>query len=592
MMRSYADIDAELTAAGQFFEIEDAVVRGVPTRVWKNTPRCLRDVLEQGRAIGGDRTFIVHGDQRISHEEHFRWVVRLANKLVDEFGVAKGDRVAIAMRNYPEWSVAFFASTLVGAVAVPLNAFWTGSELEFGIADSGSKVLIADGERLERLGEHHASLGAVAVVGTHLDDRRGTAELPNGIVELGALLCDAHDGSLPRVAIEPDDDATIFYTSGTTSRPKGVCGTHRNICSNLISLMYVGARNAWRAQTALASSSSLTQAASNMSPPVSLLPVPLFHATGCHSILVAYAYFGATIVLMRKWNVESALDLIEREGITVVSAVPTMVWEIINSPTLHQRDLSRLVNLGGGGAAAPPELLRRILARLPGRTTSTGYGLTETSSLVASILGDDYVAHPDSVGVPVPVCQVRIVDECGADVPHGERGEIWINGPNVVPGYWRRPDDTAATFTAGWLHSGDIGRVDDEGFLYIVDRAKYIIIRGGENISSAEVEAAVYEHPEVVEAAAIGVTHPVLGEEVGVVVCVRDAGGLGVDELRDHVAARLAAFKVPTRIWIVTEPLPRNPAGKVLKRELRNRFGTERSATPGAAAHHRSRNGG
>jgi long-chain acyl-CoA synthetase len=560
-MSTYAEIDAALTAPGEFFEIDEIEIRGVPTRVWKNTPRSLRDVLEQSRTQG-DTAFLVLGDERITHAQHHTRVAAFARQLVDDFGVRPGDRVVIAMRNYPEWSVAFFAATAIGAVAVPLNAWWTGEELAFGIADSGTRVVVADGARWARLTDEVAGLSLDALVGVRLGDRPDGAALPAGIVSM-ASVGEAVGGTLPEVEIAPDDDATIFYTSGTTGRPKGVLGTHRNICSNLVSLMYVGARS--RIRAGVAADTPVAPA----SPPVLLVPVPLFHATGCHSILVAQAYFGGTLVLMRKWDPATAVELIERERVTSLSGVPAMVWELLDAPNLSEHDISSLASLGGGGAAAPSEIVRKAERLLPGRAMSTGYGLTETSSLVTSNSGADYARRPDRVGVAVPVCRLRIVDESGIDVAPGEPGEVWINGPNVVKGYWRRPEETDASFVDGWVHSGDIGRIDDEGFLSIVDRAKDIIIRGGENVASAEVEAALFEHPAVADAAAIAVPHTVLGEEVGAVVCVRPGTTVTADELREHVAQRLAAFKVPAHVYFRTEALPRNPAGKVLKRELR-----------------------
>jgi long-chain acyl-CoA synthetase len=556
---SVREVDAQLTAVGQPFEIETVVVRGRPTRVWKHAPRTLGDALEAGRRVGGDRPLIVLAEERLSHDAHGDLVLRLAAALVDDLGVRHGDRVAIAMRNLPEWSVAFFAATMVGAIAVPLNAFWNGAELAFAIEDCSPTVLVADGERLERLIDHDDALAGLALVGTRLDDRKTTRPLPERIAPFSAVVDRAAER--PDVAIDPDDPATLFYTSGTTSHPKGVLGTHRNICSTLVSMRYVGARAAVRAGAPPPTGPRV--------PPVVLVPVPLFHATGCHSNLVAQAYLGGTVVFMRKWDAEAALDLIERERVTSLSGVPAMSWELVHSPTIGRRDLSSFQSLGGGGAAAPPELVKRVREILPGRAAGTGYGMTESSSLTTSIGGADYVARPTSVGVPVPICDVRIVDDRGGDVPTGEVGEIWIAGPTVVPGYWNRPDDTARTFTDGWLHSGDLGRVDEEGFVYIVDRAKDMVIRGGENISSIEVEAALYAHPGVLEAAVFAVPHQVLGEEVGAVVHPTPGATVTVDELRAHAAGVLAPFKVPAHIWLSDEPLPRGATGKLLKRDIR-----------------------
>ena len=570
---SHAEIAERLCAPGQFFEIEAVEVSGISTRVWRHAPRCLPDVLEQGSSNGGDRDFIRLDEERLTHAGHYAQVTALATRLRDELGVAKGDHVAIAMRNLPEWSVAFFAATMIGAVAVPLNAMWNGAELAFGIADSRASVLIADGERLERLAPHVAGFRHVKIIGTRLEDRKGPGGLPAGITSFAALT-DGVRATRPEVDIAPDDHATIFYTSGTTGGPKGVLGTHRNICTNLISLMYGGAEQMLRAGTEPGSVAS--------APPVVLVPVPLFHATGCHSVLLAQAFFGGTLVFMRKWDPERALDLIEEHGVTLLPGVPSMVWDLVNSPTLQNRDLHTLTNLGAGGAASPGELVRRVGELLPGRTASAGYGLTETSSMTASNGGADYLLCPESVGVPIPVCHVRIVDGAGTDLPSGEPGEIWIKGPNVVPGYWHRPEETASTFTEGWLHSGDIGRIDEQGRLFIVDRAKDIIIRGGENISSLEVESALYQHPAVLEAAVFAAPHATLGEEVAAVLRLRPGHAVTPAELRDFLLGPLAPFKVPAHVWFTEGPMPRSPSGKLLKRELRRRFVAEPATADGA----------
>jgi long-chain acyl-CoA synthetase len=300
-----------------------------------------------------------------------------------------------------------------------------------------------------------------------------------------------------------------------------------------------------------------------------LLSVPFFHATGCHSVLVANLAFGGKIVLMYRWDAGRALELIERECITTFGGVPAMVWQVLDHPDFARRDTSSVRAIGYGGAPAAPELVRRIEAMFPGRTPSNGYGLTETSSVATLNSGQDYLRRPDSVGVPVAVVDVKVVDPAGETLPLGDVGELWIKGPNVVKGYWNKPDATAATFSEGWLHSGDVARLDEEGFVYIVDRAKDMIIRGGENVYCVEVEAALYEHPAVNDAAVIGIPHPVLGEEVGAVVYALPGSEVTEEELRAHVAERLAAFKVPVRVWFRDEPLPRNPAGKILKRDLR-----------------------
>ncbi len=555
---SIAETVAALTAPGAPFEMEEKVIRGLSTRVWKNAPPSLRAVLEASRAHG-DLPYIVYEDERLSYAKHYRHCAALGRALIERFGIAKGDRVAIAMRNFPEWAVAFWAAAAIGAIVVPLNAWMTGPELEYCLADSGAALLIVDEERADRLLPHLAKLALKAVIVV----RAGEA-LPEDLLRYEEVIGrPAADATLPPVALDPEDDATIFYTSGTTGKPKGALGTHRNICTNLLSIAIGQARARLRRGEKLPGPDEVVPKKAY------LLSVPFFHATGCHSVLCANLFSGNKIVLMYRWDPERAMMLIERERITGFGGVPSMAWQVLESPAFGRYDLSSVESISYGGAPAAPELVARIKEKFPAVHAGNGYGLTETSSVTSQNLAEDYQRKPDSAGLVIPVCDVRVVDAAGRDLPVGEIGELWVKGPNVVKGYWNNPAATAATFTEGWLHTGDLVRMDEEGFLYILDRAKDMLIRGGENIYCVEVEDALYSHPAVMDAAVIGIPHRVLGEEVGAVVQVKPGIRVGEAELKSHVAARLAAFKVPVRIELRNEPLPRNANGKILKRELR-----------------------
>ncbi len=557
---SIAEAVAALTAPGAPCEMEEKVIGGVPLRVWKNAPPSLRAVIEASR-MHGDLPFIVYEDERLSYADHYRLVALLARSLIDRYGVRKGDRVAIAMRNLPEWSIAFWAAAAIGAIVVPLNAWMTGPELEYCLSDCGATLLIADLDRARRLLPHLAGLAVRATLVA-----RGGDQLPPGLVPLEELLVAVgDDAALPEVAIDPEDDATIFYTSGTTGKPKGALGTHRNICGNLISMGFARGRSLLRRGEPLPAPGTAPKTAM-------LLSVPFFHATGCHSILCAAVYAGNKLVVMHRWDAERAMQLIERERINSFGGVPSMVWQVLEHPAFDRYDLSSVDSVGYGGAPAAPELVARIKAKFPKVMPGNGYGLTETSSVTSQNAAEDYERKPESAGLVIPVCDVRVVGVDGENVPSGAIGELWVRGPNVVKGYWNNPEATAATFGGGWLRTGDLVRMDEEGFLYILDRVKDMLIRGGENIYCVEVEDALYSHPAVMDAAVIGIPHRVLGEEVGAVVQVKPGASVSEEELKRHVAARLAAFKVPVKIELRHEPLPRNPNGKILKRELRKLF--------------------
>ncbi|GAA2387339.1 class I adenylate-forming enzyme family protein [Nonomuraea africana] len=544
MSITHAQVQAQLTAEGQLFETEE-LESGI--RTWKHAPGHFRTLLENSR-FQGDKDFLIYEDERISYERHYRLAATLARRLVEEYGVAKGDRVAIAMRNYPEWVVSFSAVLAAGAIAVPLNAWWTAQELAYGVSDSGAKVLIADGERAERLAE----------TGVPLIVTRGA--LPQAARAFDEVLGEVSaDVTLPAVELSPEDPATIFYTSGTTGLPKGALGSHRNLGQAPMTVAYSLIRAVVMAGK---DPSGLTGERR-----VTLLTVPLFHVTGCFAVMTGTMFTGGALVLMYKWDPLLALQLIEREKITGMTGVPTNAWQLLSHPDVDKYDLSSLTGLSYGGAPAPPKLMERITNELPGRAPSNGYGMTETTALAINNSGADYARKPDSIGLPSAVVDVRICDPSGAPLPAGEVGELCLRGPNVILGYWNKPAATAETFVDGWLHTGDLARVDEEGFVYIVDRAKDMVIRGGENVYCAEVEAALFEHPSVDDAAVIGVPHDELGEEVGAVI--RLSAPATPEELTAFLKERIAAFKVPAHFWFRDAELPRNPGGKILKTRLR-----------------------
>lgn len=569
-----------MTAEGQMFETQRTEVLGVEMTVWKHAPANLRQVLDLSLRHA-EREFLVYEAQRVTFDEHYRSAATLAHRL-NELGVRKGDRVAIAARNLPQWVSAFWGAVIAGAVAVPLNAWWTADELAYGLADSGASVVFVDPERLERILSvlnQLPDLTTVVVMGQETTGERASQPSHGRvrIVSYEELLGDVRaDATPPEVAIDPDEPATMFYTSGTTGKPKGAIGTHRNIVTNLMNLFFIGQRASLRAPA--------TAEARNEGPGANLLTIPLFHATGCLAVMVVNAAAGGKLVMMHHFEPGAALALIETERLTMVGGVPTIVMQLLDHPDFARFDTSSIRSVSYGGAPAPPDLVRRIRASFPNAQPGNGYGLTETSAAIALNSGPDYVAKPDSCGTAVPVCEIAIVPEDFAgDEPAPEHvgrtnvlGELWVRGPNVVSGYWGKPDETSRTFTKGWLHTGDIARLDDEGFIYIVDRAKDMIIRGGENVYSVVVEAALFEHPDVADCAVVGIAHPTLGEEVAAVVVLRRGRRVDAEELARHVAQRLAHFEVPSRFFFRATSLPRNPQGKVLKRELRSSLELDR----------------
>jgi len=566
---SLEEARALLTAPGAKCEMETVDIRGIPTRVWKNSPPSLR-VLAQLAKMHGQKLFTIHEEDRVTYDANYRAVAALAHWLVGQ-GVKKGDRVALAMRNLPEWPMIFFAVTSIGAIVVPLNAWWTGGELEYGLADSGTKLLFVDGQRHERLKDHYAALPALEKVVV----TRSREPLDGKFVSLEAILGKPNDWAslpdqpFPDAEILPDDDGTIFYTSGTTGNPKGALGTHRNIVTNILSGGYSAARSLLRrGEVPPATPESK----------VALLVIPLFHVTACSAGMMTTIAAGSTMVFMRKWDPLEAMALIEREKINMTGGVPTIAWQLLEHPDRDKFDLSSLEAISYGGAPSAPELVKRIFTEF-GALPANGWGMTETMATVTSHGSEDYLNRPTSCGPPVAVADLKIMDIEGEhELPVGEVGELWARGPMVVKGYWNKPEESARCFVDGWVRTGDLARLDEEGFCYIVDRAKDIIIRGGENIYSSEVEDVLYAHPAVTDAALIGVPHKTLGEQPVAVVHLAHGKQASEGELQDWVRARLAAFKVPVMVRFSQDVLPRNANGKILKKDLKALFVGEEAA--------------
>jgi long-chain acyl-CoA synthetase len=540
---------ARLTAEGEDYELIPGKVWDRDCRIFKNAPPTLRDLFEASRS---DETFLVYEEERYSFEETHQRVCQIAALLVNDYGIQKGDRVAISMRNYPEWVMTFNAITSIGAIAVAMNALWLTDEMAYGLTNSGSKVLFADQERMDRLEPVYADidLRVIAI--------RPQKQLPEGISDLNELLKNSEVTELPQVDLQPNDPATIFYTSGSTDHPKGVLSCHRNVISSLLS---------WE----LDIQARLLELGVTPEPPVhqpaTLLAVPLFHATGSHAVMLSCYRGQRKMVSMFKWDVEKAAELIEVEHIAGFTAPAAMTGDLVETARKTNRDLSSLMSVGGGGAPRAPDQVKNIASTFDNALPGTGWGMTETNAIGTGIGGEDYLEHPSSSGRVSAVLDIRIMDETGNELPAGERGELQIRGASVFQGYWQRPEANAETFVGDWMRTGDVAYVDAEGYLYIVDRIKDLVIRGGENIGCAEVEHALLEHEHILEASVYAVPDERLGEEVGTTLYC--SANLTEDDILNFLSDRVARFKLPKYITFSPEPLPRIASGKINKRQIR-----------------------
>ncbi|MCH1490182.1 MAG: acyl--CoA ligase [Ilumatobacteraceae bacterium] len=559
LVQQRLDAFARITAVGEPYELVDREdIRG-PVQTFVNAPTSLRQLYEDAVS---DVEFVVAEDQRWTFAEFWNDAATIGHLLVHELGVRKGDRVAISMRNYPEWMLAFTAATSVGAIAVAMNSLWNVDEMAYGLTDSGAKVLFADAERLallESMAEPIEGLQIVAV--RHTGSPAADVELAGRMAEIGSV-------PMPEVDIAPTDSALILYTSGSTGHPKGVLSNHHNV---IVALM------AWEVEYG-----ALTERPGNVVAPeegsglvpASLLGIPLFHVLGLHGVFLASFRGQRKLVAMYKWDASVAAELIERERIVTFTGPPAVSGDLVRVAQSEGRDLSSLLSVGGGGAARPPEQVGQIDDTFEKALPNTGWGMTETNAIGTIIFGAEYSERRLSSGPALCVIDLRVVDDDGNELPSGERGELQVRAPSMFREYWNKPEATANSFAEdGWFKTGDVAYIDTDGHLFIVDRIKDLIIRGGENIGCGGVEAALSSHPKVIEAAVYSVPDDRLGEEVGTTMYVTE--DFDETELREYLVDHLAKYEIPRYMTTMTEPLPRTGSGKLLKRQLRDDTVTE-----------------
>lgn len=556
-LQKLKDIVAAHKAPGTPFATHTETIDGVDTTVFSNVPENLA-ALYALALENPELPFLVYQDERYSFAETYTLAKQLGRLLLEKYQIRAGDRVAICGRNSPQWCLAFMGITLIGGIAVPMNSWWTGPELKYGLEDSGSRLVIADSPRFKLMQPHLEPLDVAAVL-MNPESEEGPAEFFSQLEGIAPLTED----EIASLAVAPDQDASIMYTSGSTGEPKGVLSSHRAIINALYTWKFVKEIN-----------EILRPELREPNPeyqPAMLANVPLFHVTGSHAQFLNCFLYHRKLVMMYKWDADKALELIESERISILHGVPTMTWEVMHSDRFASADLSSLRAVQSGGAPRPPEHLSMMLERFPEKALpGLGYGLTETNAIGAIITGKFYIARPNSTGRPTPpVTEVKIVDEAGNTLDNGQVGEICIKGPTVMKGYWNKPEATAEVLRDGWFHTGDIGMLDTLGFLIIMDRAKDIVIRGGENIACAEVEYAICEHEAVSEVSVYGVPDDRLGEVPCATVMLKPGVSLNQAELQQFLQGKIAAFKVPQIVFFSEDQLPRIASGKIAKKELR-----------------------
>ncbi|MBR9911104.1 MAG: acyl--CoA ligase [Gammaproteobacteria bacterium] len=550
---------------GSAFEIATQSIDGVDYKTLVNAPANIVDLFAPAREFG-EREFLVYQDERWTFDDFFQQADQLAYQLVHQYKIEKGARVAIAMRNYPEWMTAFVAIISVGAIVVPFNSWGRAAELQYSLQDTETELVICDQQRYELIDFSVSPVKAIVVRGEDKPLAQGCISLTKLLAEVPPL---QQRQALPEVIIAPEDTAIIMYTSGTSGKPKGAVITHRACSQAIVNLELTGAVTYMTNQEAITKHMQGGWSAKN------LLAVPLFHISGLYSQFLFNLRGGRGLVLMYKWDPQQACKLIEQERITNVLAAPTMLLDMMQRDEFKRIDKSSIINVTGGGAASPERLSELRNELLPDAIAGAGYGMTESGGIGCAFAGAVARAKPTACGFVHPVAELRFCDEDGVDVAAGSRGEIWLKSPTNAQGYWNLPETTSTEFNNGWFKTGDIGYLDEDDCLHICDRVKDMVIRGGENIYPIEIENCILSMPGVQAVTAFAVPSEAMGEELAVVV--RPNGPSDLDNcnpqaVKDFCAARLAGFKVPSFVKFTNEPFPVNATNKVLKKQVREAF--------------------
>jgi len=550
----FDEITAELTSKGQIFEIRDVTNdKGVSYKEYVSFPENLKGYFDFG-LLHGDKEFLVYESERFTFNETISKAAQVGNALIAE-GIKKGDRVAICMQNNPEFIFSYMGIVGIGAVCVPLNSWWVADEIIYAMEHCDAKVLFGDQKRLKGLD----SLKNVKKIITSYTPDEEFLSFNDFI--------NNHSGEWPNIEISRDDHATIYYTSGSTGKPKGVLSSQRGVISSMFSWACISTIFSQREARLGKDDTPLASSESSI-----LLCVPLFHATGSHVAFLMSILVGRKVVMMKKWDAGDAIKLISEERVSDITGVPTQTWELLNHPDRDNYDLSSLKVLGGGGGPRPAEHVKMLDDNFKGRP-GIGYGLTETNALGTLGSGDEYIQHPSSAGrVIPPLTEIKIIDDDWNELAEGKIGEVAIKSQSNMIGYWKNDEATNECMNdEGWFRSGDMGKFEGP-FLYIVDRIKDMVIRGGENIACPEVENAIYEHPDILEACVFGIPDERLGEILCSAIFLREESNLNKDDLVEFLSDKLAAFKIPAVIRFLDSNIPLVASGKFDKPALRKMF--------------------